>query len=75
MHDELAAINRTRKALDDREKALIEQILETKAWNVSAAATVLEISRYALQRKLRRFGLVRCSAEAAPQFSRPPQGG
>ena len=49
--------------LADAEKAHILRVLDATGWNKKAAATVLEISRATLYRKIAEYGLERGHAE------------
>jgi DNA-binding NtrC family response regulator len=47
------------RRLDDVERSYIEQILQETGWNVSRAATILDIDRVTLYHKMEKYGLKR----------------
>ena len=57
---------RTRAAVADLERRSIEAALSSAGGNKSKAASELGISRFALQRKLEKYGLA-SKGEEAPQ--------
>lgn len=60
----LAAVQERARALEGEEQQIINDALQQASGNKTAAARLLGISRYALQRRLRRF--------AKPQNPPPP---
>jgi DNA-binding NtrC family response regulator len=52
----LAAVQERARALEIEEQKIINEALQHAGGNKTAAARLLGISRYALQRRLRRFG-------------------
>jgi len=56
-HTTLTSVSEARKHLDEQEKKVIEQFLTAQGWNITKTAEMLGVSRYALQRRIRKFHL------------------
>jgi DNA-binding NtrC family response regulator len=54
-------------SLSDVERRHIERVLEEVRWNQQRAAKILGISRWSLQRRLRKYGMHRPGPVPRPQ--------